>query len=203
MAITDDENRQYDLLQPDIINKLQDRSFFIKAVVSNYALAAQQVGLAPLCSERRTSEAYFYWQSDIKRTLSEGIEATTVELDHFKHAAFIPFWLRRVIPINEIRVELPQGEDKSSLRYQRRIRYYKFGNELSSFLIGYKICANYEAGRIYAADSKVKPIITRLDYLKSLHLRDEFLDDFLMLIKHKSMSPYSVYMMYRSLFSKI
>lgn len=201
MSMGEDEERKYDLLGSDIIPKLTDRRFFIDAVIHNYALVAHSVGLMPICSNRRAGEAYEYWQADVNRTLNNGIDKGTTELDHFKNASFIAFWLRRMIPINEVRIISPQGTDTSERRHERRVRYFKYGNELSAFLIGYKICINYEAQKIYGNSETVKPFAKRVDYIRSLDLGDDLMSDYLMLWKHKNMSPYAFYLMYKSLFT--
>lgn len=196
MAEWDDEELEYDLLNANILDRLKDRTYFINAVIHNYMLTGHSVGLQPMCSVMRVGSAYDYWQSDIKRTLTDGIEPTTTALDHFKHASFIAFWLRRMIPINELRVISPKGSYTEEDHYDKRVRFIQYGNELAAFLIGYKLCLNYEMGRTQIAVGK------QLDVARSLAVPTGILDDFIRILKHKNMSPYALYMMYKSLFVK-
>src|SRR5205823_703780 len=135
----------YTIFQEHIIQKLEDRSWLIKCIAVNYRALAGMWGCGTILSIRRLGEAYDFWREDHTRTLSEGI-VTSVSLDHFKHASFIAFWLRRMLPINQSLVvskykSVPEDTDAND----DQKFFLRYVSELCALLIGFQICVFYEA----------------------------------------------------------
>lgn len=193
---------KHSLFREDVIRELFDQDTFISLITLNFNEIANRVGCEVTLSKRRLIEAYDFWRADEKRTLSDGIQRGTTELDHFKHGAFMAFWLRRMIPINETRI-LPQYANPSESMKARQRFFLRYGNEICALLIGYQICLNYETARHFSGEngSKVRPIADRPALLRRSTLPQDLLANFAMVLKHKNMSPHSLYLLYRSLFS--
>jgi hypothetical protein len=176
---------------------LHNRIFFVDAMNHNYNIIAERYHCACLMSERRLIEAYDYWQEDAKRTLQNGIGEGTKSLDHFKHASFIAFWLRRTNPVNDIKgwspVPLVERDDVSN--------FYQFGNEICALMVGFQLCVFYQLGPL--TGNSVVAMRSRLQNILSMRLPPELLHDFATILKHKSMSPYAIYLLYRSLFQTL
>lgn len=198
---------EFTIFQKSIIQRLEDREWFIDCIAYNYSLLAQSRGCGVSMSTRRLGEAFDFWREDNTRTLSEGIE-TSVNLDHFKHASFVAFWLRRMIPINQTVVvsEYQAVPQKKNATEQQKF-FLRCGNELCAFLIGFQICLFYEFGTKFEGDNVVDLVGqlqgTRLRKLQQHFLPPAMVADFVMILKHKNMSPHALYLLYKSLFATI
>lgn len=190
------------LFQSDIIQRLRDRGWFIDCMASNFSFLARRWGCRVALSKRRLGEAHDFWLEDVNRTLKTGIEEGTKELDHFKHASFIAFWLRRMIPINSTyKMDANKAGDTVASDTKRFLQY---GNELCALLIGFQLCLFYECSKVAESKGTVIPLIRdRLTYLKSIQFPDNLKNDFAMVLKHKNISPHSLYLLYKSLFATI
>lgn len=191
---------EYTLFQKNIIERLEIRQWFVECLAANYSRLAAQWNCGVLMSARRLGETYDFWREDHTRTLSEGIK-TSVSLDHFKHASFIGFWLRRMLPINQTLVvsqyqSVP--DDRNADENQKF--FFRYGNELCALL--FQICLFYEAS--YERDNhKIVDRADRLTFLKQCMLPPQVIADFVMILKHKNMSPHALYLLYKSLFTTI
>lgn len=191
----------HSLFQEDVIRALFNQDTFISLIALNFNEIASRAGCTVILSKRRLIEAYDFWRADEKRTLSNGIESGTTELDHFKHGAFIAFWLRRMIPINETKI-LPQHANPLESMKKRQRFFLRYGNEICALLVGYQICLNYETARRFSGQygPKVRPITDRPELLRRSRLPQDLLANFAKVLKHKNMSPHSLYLLYRGLF---
>lgn len=195
-----DEN--YSLLQSKIIERLVDVEFFIPCIANNYKILAVRWGCQIQLSRRRLREAHSFWQEDVRRTLRESMPDGTTHLDHFKNASFIAFWLRRMLPINETQ-RRPFDPRKGGPGHDFG-QFFQYGNEISALLIGFQICLFYEASRMTEQSSGAVPINPdREKYLRGLKFPPSLLNDFAMVLKHKNISPHSLYLMYKSLFTAL
>jgi hypothetical protein len=178
---------------------LHDRVQFIEAAHYNYNEIAALYHCKCDMSARRLGEAYDYWQEDIARTLKNGIESPSETLDHFKHASFIAFWLRRMIPVNDLWNLGPVPVDRRAANEN----FMRFGNEICALFIGFQLCLFYEDARIEAIIASDNSLCNRRfgkELVKTVfppHLMTEFS----MILKHKNMSPYAIYLLYKSLFN--
>lgn len=194
---------KYIIFQKEIIKQLEKRQWFIDCIASNYNSIALSWNCSVLMSVRRLGEAYDFWREDHTRTLSEGIQ-TSVSLDHFKHASFIAFWLRRMLPINQTLIHSKYQsipDDRNATDNQKF--FFRYGNELCALLIGFMICLFYEASYIAANQEVLQLVPNRLDCIRQYRLPPEIISDFVMIMKHKNMSPHALYLLYKSLFTVI
>ena len=198
----------YDLFQEDIILRLKDRGWFIECMAYNIIFVGRGYGCHVSISRTRLGEAYDYWVEDTHRTLKDGMPEGTEELDHFKHASFISFWLRRRLPINRIRFLVSLGDLHAEKFTQDQTFFRTYAGEISAFSIGLKICLFYHCNIIEQAGNQegsganmVTPLHEDLrSYLGSYRIRKNFLADTVMILKHKNVSPHGLYLLYRALF---
>jgi hypothetical protein len=177
---------------------LHERVEFIEAADFNYNEIASKYHFRCIMSARRLGEAFDYWQEDAARTLASGIEGPTQGLDHFKHASFIAFWLRRMIPVNDLQNLGPVPVDQR-IAYENFLR---FGNEVCALFIGFQLCLFYEDARIEALNSADKDAIGRIgNKIEDTRFPPDLMTEFSMILKHKNMSPYAIYLLYKSLFN--
>lgn len=194
---------EYYLLQDEIIERLKDREWFIRCIGRNYQQLAARWGCRVHMSVRRLGEAHDFWLEDVDRVLKVGIQAGTTDLDHFKHASFIAFWLRRMIPVNDTNRE-PQSVMARTATSAEQSKFFRYGNELCALLIGFQLCLFYESSKALEKDGKIVPVVPdRMAYIKEINFPEGLRDDFAMVLKHKNISPHSLYLLYKSLFANI
>lgn len=207
-----DDEEKYSLFRENIIHFLAEYPFFEECMLFNFDRIGVRYGAIVTISKRRLKETFSYWKEDIRRLLRDGMPPDTATLDSFKHASVIAFWLRRTIPINSIMPDLEAGATVPSL-HQRQREFYQYGNEICALVIGHQICLNYHAAkwvrgelrggnykRLYANDNKSEISLENRDrFLKSITFPSELIKDFSRVLKHKTVSPYSLYMMYKAL----
>jgi hypothetical protein len=198
------EDESFTLFQTKIIGKLKERTFFVNAMAYNFYVIGEDWGTSVQISRRRVGEVFDYWTADASRTLKDGINQSTTELDHFKNASFIAFWLRRQIPINTTFILRADGEivDGNPLSSEQEV-FFRYGNEICALLIGFQLCLYYELVRKDNDANVVQFKGPRIDYINKLRLRHELVREFGMVLKHKNMSPHGLYLMYKSLFSNL
>jgi hypothetical protein len=204
-----DPQTEYDLFQEDIIVRLKDRAWFIKCMTYNIVFVARQYGCLAIVSRMRIGEAYDYWVEDTDRTLRDGMPGGTEELDHFKHASFMAFWIRRRLPINKIIFQASLGERQDRKFTDDQKFFTTYANEICAFSIGMKICLFYHGNIVEQAaqanqDTKAgdHSVSWLQRYLASplVQLRKPLLADIVMILKHKNVSPHGIYLFYRAFF---
>lgn len=173
-------------------------------MIVNYYLIAREWDCATVTSRRRLLDAHDRWIEDVSRTRKEGMPKGTEQLDHFKHAAFIAFWLRKLVPINETRLIQTLG-DRSALKGGSEAQnfFLQFGNELCAFLIGYQICQYYQGFLAGYQLEGVGFLQNRSRVLRSMEVDPDTLRDVCVVLKHKSLSPHALYLTYRALFTSL
>ncbi len=111
------------------------------------------------------------------------------ELDSYKRCGFICFWLRRTQPfIYALPVRLfPENSDER----RAQSMFCRYANGIFAFDTMFRICAAYEG----AVRGDPAIATARLD--------PHYLNDICVFLRDKSVSPQSLYLIYRSLFEKI
>lgn len=199
----DDEFLLYDA---GVIDRLCDRAFFHDAISQFYIRLAEKFGCNVDLSMRRLGEAHDYWQGDVERTLAMGTDHETTELDHFKHAAFIAFWLRRLVLINNIwfrpedRHSAAAGDTAPS---PMQIQFYRFGNEICALFAGFYICLAYETYAMSKRREREGNMQVISDGVFVREMPSHLMSEYPKLLKHKNISPHALYMLYRSLFDNL
>lgn len=203
------ESGVFDLFSANTIQTISERESFVAAVGDFFQKYARLWDCSVDVSERRLGDAYDFWRSDTERTLLKGIAGESTTLNHFKHAAFIAFWLRRMVPINNI-WWLRDGEWREAHSHSatddlpsdavvvgpsREQKFFaKFGGELCALMTGYHICLAYE---LSARDIPEKdwPFVIPQSAPPA-----RFLFEYPKLLKHKNTSSHGIYMMFHALF---
>lgn len=200
-----DDAEPYSLQQRDILPRLQaDVGFFRKCISS----AALDLATGFKCdvelSRSRLTEVWDYWRGDMARTKNHGfsqVERDTledhyeaaIELDHFKRAAFLCFWLRRLSPI--IVVE-GRGE-YSPEAFRAQGRYFAFSNELLSYSVSLQLCAYYEFQKWRSRELAFgDPDLLIMRRMKNW----DKIRDYVMIMRHKNISPHAIYLILKSLY---
>ncbi len=202
MTDVSDKDDEFLLFNPNIIPLLKDREFFRRALSQFYILMAGTYGCTVTLSDRRLSEAHDFWLGDVLRTLHSGAADDTTDLDHFKHAAFIAFWLRRLIPINDVWFR-PNAANDAAPPSGPQVKFSRFGNEICALLAGFYICMTYETVAMAERETDTQDARVISDAVAVRELPPHFLSEYPKLLKHKVLSPHSMYMLYRSLFDSL
>jgi hypothetical protein len=188
------------LYAPGSIPRLQDRAYFRRAIAQFYAMTAAIYGCSISLSDRRIGEAHDFWLADAERTLASATSDEVTELDHFKHAAFIAFWLRRLVPINDIYFSPPLEEGKAP--EPKQIQFSRYGAEICALFAGFYICLSYETCAM-ADREEGEPVSVISDATGVKRMPAHFQSEFPRLLKHKNVSPQAIYMLYRGLFDQL
>jgi len=188
----------YSLFQKGIIGTLRDRETFVMFMAYNLMFVARRWGCHVHVNRLRLEEAFDFWVEDTTRVLAERMPPETQELDDFKHAGFIAFWLRRRIPVEDVefltvRKFLEEDEDF----------FLGYCNEICAFTIGLWICTFYQS-HTTAIEGNVQSLRdNRLNYLQACTIDFPLFRDIVVTLKHKNVSPHDLYLIYRSLFAVI
>lgn len=228
----------YELVRPDILDQLHGDGWFVACFDAFFRGVGRQWGCDVKCSGARLLDACSLYHEDIQRTLTFGMDGKQDEalvplatpetdvdsynldieeegaalepsLDHFKHGAFLAYWLKRNLPINSIEYLdkqgqlIPRGEAYEPTPRQKF--FSRYGNEYCALLAGFKIVLNYQLqthqeGRSEDEDENLAEV-RRI--LKSAELPDRFVNEFPRLLKHKNISPHALYMTFCALFERV
>ncbi|MEO9894795.1 MAG: hypothetical protein ABJD13_02490 [Paracoccaceae bacterium] len=162
---------------------------FLGVVSRHMRFLVEGLGIEVELCPKRLKSAHTLWQEDLKH--SSDMDMDGRHLDHFKHAGYLAFWLRRASPI--IRIDF----DKSKIEnLPKSERYYldflvQFGNEHLAFTLGHEICMFFQC---YRVDMPVDP--------KAFGFDSAFAHDMNSTMKRKNMSPHALNLIYRALFLK-
>jgi hypothetical protein len=176
--------------------KLKVESEFIRIIAGHYRSEAQKVYLKLGLSRDRLKDAHAILLADIDR-VTKG-EFGEGQLDQFKLAGFLCFWLRRVAPIIHITRDYPHGasagNDVLQALEDEQNFFMKHANEYLAFDAGFRLCRSFELWRKLKdeADKRKYPVIN-----------GKFLTDVLAVLKVKNVSTHSLYLVYHALFEGI
>lgn len=193
------------ILTDDIIRDLTANSeSFVEITNSHIFMLSKKYGCIPQVSRKRLEECYGYWTADIERALREGFapefsQKSDRSLDIFKYAGFLSFWLRRFTPITKTTFIISLGDRVSANILKEHHRFAVFGNEIIALLIGVQLCAFHEINRLYA-DDYVNHHPGLKARMMGIFSSWPLMRDYVMIFKHKPISPYSIYLIYKSMF---
>lgn len=174
----------YSLFSGDTLNKIQDFEWFYKCVSYEYNSFASRYKCKIELSKKRVRQAHGYYLRDAERFRNYGIEGNS-DLDHFKHAGILAYWLRRRMIINTVIFEKHPSLPDEKMPFPVQEDFSEeYENEYCAFLFGLKICSHYEG--------------------KATHdnIANTFARDITTVMRHKNVSPHALIMIYRSLFMK-
>jgi len=200
--------KDYNLYQDDIIEKIiTDEKVFKRCMIGNYHLIASNFGYDVNLSDDRLGEAWIHWKDDLDRVNLGSTPEETVELDHFKQASFLCFWLRRLIPLGHMFLN-PEPTPGVSEISETQKWFAMYGNELCATRIGVFLCHGYEIKKLQsiineANENHVQELKTRRRALINLQPMSSRLEiDMVTNLKHKNNSPHSINLIFRALFSQ-
>lgn len=148
--------------------------------------------LEPRLSVPRLIEARGAWKNDLDRVGTH--EPKLLDgLDHFKHAAHLAFWLRRIAPLVEAvdvtqNISDAQGYPLSEAENSFRAILHPYAAEYLAFDFGYQIVKFYENGHCPISKKPNKVDVDNY-YYNICHF-----------MKYKNVSPHAMYLIYSSLY---
>lgn len=162
---------------------------FSGVVTKHMAYLSDGLGVRVELCPLRLKSAHNLWLKDLKR-VSEN-DMGNGNLDHFKHAGYLAFWIRRASPL--IRIDF---EEEAFEKLSEGDQYYvdfltQFGNEHLAFTLGYEICLFFECYKISAPKDP-----------KAFGFDSPFAHDINSTLKRKNMSPHALNLIYRALFMR-
>ena len=177
--------------RPDVFARLRDLGHFISDIHGHYTQEAEKSYLRVNVAEDRLRDAYTLWQSDLGR--ASGREYRGGELDQYKIAGYLCFWLRRMSPIvamseNPQMGQLDAGNELLQELFDDQKFLYKYANEYLAFEIGFRLCTNAELWRV---DNPIRRFVVP---------KQSFLHDVANTLKTKPVSPHALYLIYYALF---
>jgi len=196
---------EFSLSQKNILNKLKDCDFFVDCIRYNYAQIASNLGFNISTDNFLLIETHGFWTGDLERVLNHGID-NSENLDFYKQVGFLAYWLRRraVIGFRELNdsenfsdpIKLKDHINTLPSRMNFYARYY---NEYSAFIFGTQLCMNYWINRLRKnpeySEEQIKVYIEN-----TARKIKVFSNDASVLLKHKSVSPHALYLIYKALF---
>jgi hypothetical protein len=173
-----------------LLENLKDQEKFIGIIFAHYESEAAKSYLKFVISEDRIRDAHILWTRDVNRISEREYEGG--ELDQYKLAGYLCFWLRRAAPIigthrGERMGQLSGGNDVIDELLKEQGFIGKYGNEYLAFDIGFKVCRNIEIWRVEG--KRRYPV-----------LKQKFLNDLCEVLKTRSVSPQALYMIYHAIF---
>lgn len=158
---------------------------FVEAVRRSYADYFFNAGLIADIDENKLLECFVLWKNDLKR-IKEFEMSDSYQLDHFKHAAHMVYWLRRALPIISIQ---SAEQDPTQYEEQEQQLLFKYANQYCAFDFGFKLCAFFESNKhgseVYFAEMAIS-----YDYKQ---VASHFL-------KTKNVSPHALFLIYKAIF---
>lgn len=133
------------------------------------------------------ADVHHFWTEDIRRLKEFSLAGK--DPDHFKQAAHLAYWLRRIGPVMDYVVANYGPLNEREKRSRDFLR--QFNTEYIAFDVGYQICEFYETA---ALPSGVVP--------RKFGIDDEYLASICCFLKEKNVSPHALYLIYKSLFYK-
>lgn len=189
----------------DLFDCLKNLDFFRDFVNHQYRVSLSDTALEAEISEYACNLAYAQFSSDVRRMLASEYEGEG-HLDHFKQASFLVFWLRRHSPISEVFLKRAD-QDILPIRLRshkpREVHYY-YLNQNVAFDIGFRIIRFWESQRADSADIYGRDIeISEFTMLGDSNKNKGLLKDLVQTLSTKSISPHSLWMIYRAFFHQI
>lgn len=176
----------------EAISRLSEQSTFMDDVFCHFEQEAAKCFLELEVSQERLIFAFEEWKKDTARVSLQ--EYNGAQIDQYKLAGFLCFWLRRASPIIHVsetkKSKGSAGNDILEALAEEQEIFYKYANEYFAFDVGFRICRNVEIWRKLRPGEQRRYIVTRM----------QFLNDICVVLKTKSVSPHGLYLVYHALF---
>lgn len=158
--------------------------WFATAVAEQYQDIADRHGCRIELSTTRLEEARSLWARDTDRIDIK----TETPPDHFKQAGFLVYWLRRRAVLNFAQ------RRESGVDISEQDRFLFGSNEVAAFLIGFRLCLFFEMKHFIDTGDHIGHDVQKYIFDGELKF------DIATLLKHKNVSPHSLYLIFRALF---
>ncbi len=210
MASSSVMEQEYSIFSKDFIERIEDQDWFVESIKRRSRRTAAKYSCSITFSNRRMRQVHKYFIEEIRRNIAENMPKGTITLDQYKMAAYLCFWLRRIVPIERVQFTLANVEraalhrgDFSAISKQQDF-FAHYGNEIAAFETGFLIA-------LYGFDAEIKRAISRQDgqvvemslreLIASVTLPAALVQEAVVTLKHKSNSPHSIYITLLSLFN--
>lgn len=135
---------EFDLLRPDVFDRLRDLEWFIAAISLEYQETAASFGCGVAMSYERLIQSHDIFWHDADGGKVKNLPDGTISLDQFKLSSYLCFWLRRINPVREIRPVMALGEHERWAQSTARLspeaeNFILYGNEIAALLIAVKL----------------------------------------------------------------
>jgi hypothetical protein len=136
--------------------------------------------------------------------------AKSRELDHFKHAAILTYWMCKNKPIHIVRHATVKRYDEDSSVSTKRLRelwseFDSFHDELIAFFVGFHICNSHHLQKLAAKSPAFRKYVESLDnqteLLQLFEPSPEFLHDTVRIMHDNHMGVYAYNLLFRAMFS--
>jgi hypothetical protein len=193
------DGNEFSLFRPDVIEcfkgggligdqRIDANEWYNNTIATTYAVIARMHGCSVTMSANRTQESRIHWTRDTDKIEIDG--KTTP--DHFKHAGYLCFWLRRRIVLEKITL-LPGAPSEA---HPEKF-FLKYGSELCAFFAGFWLCISFEFS------SELEQLENIVETLHQYEIPKAFTEDVCKLLRHKEVSPHALYLIYRALFTSL
>lgn len=198
---------QYPYFRDSIVNEFVD-------IASGYFCSVE-------VSKNILLDVWDFWNQDIRRNSEQGFrqtvrqtgEAVQMSADHLKRAALLTFWIRRMRPVvrNNALVETAPGLTTDEVRIWQD-RFMGFDNEICALATGLSLASIYEKASARSANVSVLRPSTARRHVNFMYLAKELnvrfgdwdsVRDYLLVFKYKNMSPYAIYLIFKTVFRGI
>lgn len=183
-------DRRYDI-SAETLHDLEDARYFIGFFSDHAERVAVLHGASTEFHRSKLTFAFVHATrglAGITRDIDGESEETT-EPDDFKRCGYICFWLRRAKPFVHA-LPVRQFRDGSRERAAQAL-FCRYHNELFAFDLMFRVCAAYE-GAIRSDPAIATASLDRF-----------YLNDVCVSLTSNSVSPQSMYLIYRSLFETV
>ena len=163
------------------------QQWFATCIAQEYSDIAGRHGCSIEFSATRLEEARLLWVRDTGRI---DIDSDTTP-DHFKQAGFLVYWLRRRGVVNFARRVKPIAG------IEEQDHFLLSPNEIASFLVGFRLSLFFASKHLIDERDHIGHDLQGLTFDSSLKF------DIATLLKHKNVSPHSLYLILRTLFYQL
>jgi hypothetical protein len=172
---------------------IKDPEKFVRNIIfPHYEGVAAKLYLQFHLSEDRLEDTFSLWRRDVDRVQRR--EYDEGELDQYKLAGYLCYWLRRMSPIVSINESsaiglLSGGTSVMEELFVEQEFLYKYANEFMAFDVGLLMCRNVQIWRELGPNDKRAYVVAKRP----------FLDNICEVLKTRNMSPHAMYMVYHAL----
>lgn len=181
-------DRRYDISEVTI-HDLEDARYFIGFFSDHAERFADLHGASIGFHRSKLTYAFVQAMGGLARISSDIDGEGSAEPDDFKRCGYICFWLRRAKPFVHA---LPARQFREGSKERRaQSLFCRYHNELFAFDLMFRVCAAYEGairGDAAIATASLDPF---------------YLNDVCVSLTNNSVSPQSMYLIYRSLFETV